>query len=66
MGTLPVLLSRRKRTAWEAILLLFNRLLDSSAGGFDNVDETLHISSFLMDRHLEATDKALNVAIATG
>ena len=28
MGTLPVLLSRRKRTAWEAILLLFNRLLD--------------------------------------
>ena len=38
--------------------------LDSSAGGFDNVGEALHISSFLMDRYLEAADKALNVAIA--
>ena len=38
--------------------------LDSSAGGFDNVGEALHISSFLMDRYLEAADKALSVAIA--
>ncbi len=38
--------------------------LDSSAGGFDNVGEALHISSFLMDRYLEAADRALNVAIA--
>ncbi len=38
--------------------------LDSSAGGFDNVGEALHISSFLLDRYLEAADKALNVAIA--
>ena len=38
--------------------------MDSSAGGFDNVGEALHISSFLMDRYLEAADKALNVAIA--
>ncbi|MBC8115856.1 MAG: DUF1587 domain-containing protein, partial [Candidatus Saccharimonas sp.] len=38
--------------------------LDSSAGGFDNVGEALHISSFLMDRYLDAADKALNVAIA--
>ena len=38
--------------------------LDSSAGGFDNVGEALHISSFLMDRYLEAADKVLGVAIA--
>lgn len=38
--------------------------LDSSAGGFDNVGEALHISSFLMDRYLDAADRALNVAIA--
>ena len=38
--------------------------LDSSAGGFDNVGEALHISSFLMDRYLDAADMALNVAIA--
>ena len=38
--------------------------LDSSAGGFDNVGEALHISSFLMEKYLEAADRALNVAIA--
>ncbi len=38
--------------------------MDSSAGGFDNVGEALHISSFLMDRYLDAADKALGVAIA--
>ena len=39
---------------------------DSSAGGFDNVGEALHLSSFLMERYLEAAEKALNVAIANG
>lgn len=38
--------------------------LDSSADGFDNVGEALHISSFLLERYLEAADTALNVAIA--
>lgn len=38
--------------------------LDSAANGFDNVGEALHISSFLMEKYLEAADKALNVAIA--
>ena len=38
--------------------------LDSSAEGFDNVGDALHISSFLMEKYLEAADKALNVAIA--
>jgi hypothetical protein len=39
---------------------------DTSADGFDNVAEALHVSSFLMDRYLEAADKALNLAIANG
>jgi len=38
--------------------------LDSSSHGFDNLGEAMHISSFLMERYLEAADKALNVAIA--
>lgn len=36
---------------------------DSSSSGFDNVGDALHVSSFLMDRYLEAADKALNLAI---
>lgn len=40
--------------------------LDSSASGFDNVGESLHVSSFLMERYLDAADKALSVAIANG
>lgn len=40
--------------------------LDSSAGGFDNVGAALHVSSFLLERYLEAADTALNVAIANG
>jgi mono/diheme cytochrome c family protein len=36
---------------------------DSSADGFDNVGKALHVSSFLMERYLEAADKALSVAI---
>lgn len=38
--------------------------LDSSSSGFDNVGEALHVSSFLMDRYLEAAEAALDVAIA--
>ena len=38
--------------------------LDSSADGFDNVGEALHVSSFLMERYLEAADTALDLAIA--
>jgi hypothetical protein len=37
---------------------------DASAHGFDNVGEALHVSSFLMERYLEAADTALNLAIA--
>jgi mono/diheme cytochrome c family protein len=37
---------------------------DASLHGFDNIGEALHTSSFLMERYLDATDKALNVAIA--
>ncbi len=38
---------------------------DTQAHGFDNVGEALHVSSFLLERYLEAADKALNVAIAS-
>jgi mono/diheme cytochrome c family protein len=37
---------------------------DTSANGFDNVGEALHTSSFLMEKYLEAADKALDLAIA--
>jgi hypothetical protein len=37
--------------------------LDSSRDGFDNVGAALHISSFAMERYLEAADTALNLAI---
>jgi mono/diheme cytochrome c family protein len=37
---------------------------DASANGFDNVGDAMHVSSFLMDRYLDAADKALNLAIA--
>jgi hypothetical protein len=36
---------------------------DGSADGFDNVGSALHTSSFLMEKYLEAADKALNLAI---
>jgi mono/diheme cytochrome c family protein len=39
---------------------------DTSAHGFDNVGEALHVSSFLMEKYLEAADTALNFAIANG
>jgi mono/diheme cytochrome c family protein len=39
---------------------------DSADHGFDNVAESLHSSSFLMERYLEAADRSLNAAIANG
>ena len=38
--------------------------LDSAADGFDNIGDALHVSSFAMDRYLEAADAALTQAIA--
>ncbi|MDA1212776.1 MAG: DUF1592 domain-containing protein [Planctomycetota bacterium] len=40
--------------------------LDSSSDGFDNVGDALHVSSFLLERYLEAADVALDAAIANG
>jgi mono/diheme cytochrome c family protein len=40
--------------------------IDTPAHGFDNVADAQHVSSFLMERYLEAADTALNVAIANG
>ena len=37
---------------------------DSSSDGFDNVGEALHLSSFQMEKYLEAADMALKLAIA--
>ncbi|HEX7901476.1 MAG TPA: DUF1592 domain-containing protein [Planctomycetota bacterium] len=37
--------------------------LDSSQDGFDNVGAALHLSSFAMERYLDAADKALSAAI---
>ena len=37
--------------------------LDGSTDGFDNVGEALHLSSFVMERYLEAADTALDLAI---
>jgi hypothetical protein len=37
---------------------------DSAANGFDNSPQAQHVSSFLMERYLDAADTALNVAIA--
>lgn len=39
---------------------------DTSAEGFDNVASGQHISSFLLERYLEAADRALALAIANG
>ena len=38
--------------------------LDTASHGFDNVGEALHVSSFLMERYLEAADLALQRAVA--
>ena len=39
---------------------------DTSAHGFDNIGEALNVSSVLLERYLEAADKALDAAIVTG
>jgi hypothetical protein len=39
---------------------------DSSANGFDNIGEAMHVSSFLMEKYLEAANAALGFAIANG
>jgi hypothetical protein len=39
---------------------------DTSESGFDNVGEALHVSSFLLERYLEAAEKALDAAIVNG
>ena len=39
---------------------------DTSANGFDNSAEALHVSSFLMEQYLEAADRVLDAAIANG
>jgi mono/diheme cytochrome c family protein len=39
---------------------------DSSANGFDNNGDAMHVSSFLMEKYLEAADSALGFAIANG
>jgi hypothetical protein len=39
---------------------------DSKANGFDNAAEAQHVSSFLLERYLEAADTALNLAVANG
>jgi mono/diheme cytochrome c family protein len=70
-----VVLRRLNRTEYEntvrdllGIHLDLQELLpqDASAAGFDNVGEALHVSSFLMEKYLEAADKALSVAIVNG
>lgn len=70
-----VVLRRLNRTEYEntvrdllGVQVELKELLppDTSASGFDNVGEALHTSSFLMERYLEAADKALNLAIVNG
>jgi mono/diheme cytochrome c family protein len=70
-----VVLRRLNRAEYEnsvrdllSIHVGFQDLLpeDASDHGFDNVGEALHSSSFLMERYLEAADRALNAAIAGG
>ncbi len=39
---------------------------DEAVNGFDNGAESLHVSSFLMERYLEAADKVLDAAIVNG
>lgn len=39
---------------------------DEQAHGFDNVGAAQHVSTFLMERYLEAAERALDAAIANG
>jgi hypothetical protein len=41
-----------------------NLALDGSMDGFDNVGSALHLSSFALERYMEAAEAALNAAIA--
>ncbi len=62
-----ILTVHSRRAAREVINVLKELLpLDTQANGFDNNAEALHVSSFLMERYLEAADTALKVAIANG
>ncbi len=70
-----VVLRRLNRVEYEntvrdllGIVIELQALLpqDGSANGFDNVGEALHVSSFLMEKYLQAADKAISVAIANG
>jgi mono/diheme cytochrome c family protein len=40
--------------------------LDTSTNGFDNSAESLHVSSYLMENYLEAADRVIDAAIASG
>ena len=40
--------------------------LESTSEGFDNSAEALHISSYLMENYLEAANRVLDAAIASG
>ncbi|MCE9529965.1 MAG: DUF1592 domain-containing protein [Planctomycetes bacterium] len=68
-----VILRRLNRTEYEntirdllGVSIDVKTLLpaDSSSDGFDNVGSALHLSSFLMEKYLEAADTALGQAIA--
>ena len=68
-----VVLRRLNRTEYENTVRDLLRVqvelkellpLDSSASGFDNVADALHVSTFLMEKYLEGAEKALNQAIA--
>jgi mono/diheme cytochrome c family protein len=70
-----VVLRRLNRNEYENTIrdllgvdLSFQELLpaDTADHGFDNVADALHSSSFLMDRYLEAADRSLKAAIASG
>lgn len=39
---------------------------DQSANGFDTNSDAQHVSSYLLERYLDAADAALNVAVANG
>jgi hypothetical protein len=39
---------------------------DTSTSGFDNSAEALHVSSYLMESYLEAADRVIDAAIASG
>src|SRR5262249_13446083 len=39
---------------------------DSASAGFDNVADAQHVSSFLMEKYLEAAERSLSLAIANG